>query len=207
MYSNIYRYILYNYYFLKNTLVDYINSYIKLWFDLLFNNNYNKEIICKVEYFNIIDLQSNIIYKRSIFAKILDCFAISHHSIELFDLDIFLDDAEFIIKNKNTYVYFTFLNGKKLLFHLNDHVHHDKCVYSAITDPIHKEITIFLNEHLFMCNKNNVSVSTLIKIMLMAGFINKNEYNKLNENEEVKLLILDCKYKEHNLSYNSVVSF
>lgn len=205
--TNIYKDYLFKFFFITNTVLDYIKTKYKKCFDVLFNNKYNREIICKVEYFNFVDFRNGIIYKRSSFDKLFDFFAFVYPPVNLFDLDMFLEDIELVIENKNTFVYLTFFNGKKLLLHYNDRVQQNKCVYSAISEPIHKEITLFVNEHLFLCNKNNMSVSALIKIMFISGFINKSEFIELSKNKDAKLLILDSEYKEHNLSYDSCISF
>lgn len=205
--NDTYKCFLFHFYFITNTLLDYINGNVKTCFDVVFNNKYNREIICKVEYFNFVDFKHGAIYERDLFSKIIDCFAFFINPKHLFDLDDFLDDIESYIQNKNTFVYITFFNGKKIMIHFNHRIHQNKCAYSAITEPIHKEITNFINEHLFMCNNNNISVSILIKIMFIAGLINKKEFIKLSRNKEVKLLILDHKYTEHNLSYDSCISF
>lgn len=185
---NVYILFVYHQYIIDN-IVKLYNNII----NVIYNNNYNCNVIKCVELINVVNMKKQILYKRHWFLMhFLDLFAFIIPPLSNFQI------KSLNINVPHSFIYIKYLNGEKYVLYKpksTENLCFNNYKFVYINEPFKMNVTSLFMEFKNIIFDNNLNIDQFIEILYLTNNMDEKHYTRLYSNKKC-LTILDENFKE-----------
>lgn len=172
------------------------------FYNLLYNNNFNNNIITSVEIIDINLMTNTSIYKRNfLLSYIVDVFAAFTGVYNKYNLQ------NIRLTKTHQFLNVVYLNGtKQVIYDLNTSFLLKDFKFVYIDYPVKIDVTLFFKKHKMIVYHNKLCADKVPKLLYITGYIDKKTYEKFY-NYVTRLILLDDSFNEIKVSGKNTIFY